>query len=139
MKLLDNDILSLHLKGEPATHSRVASIPPYQLFVPIVAVEETLRGWLNLIRLADAGKAKVPIEKAYERLRQAVSDLSAYRIVDYTAEAHRHYFRLKSLKLRIGTRDLRIASIALDHDATLITRNRRDFELVPALKLEVWN
>ena len=139
MKLLDNDILSLHLKGEPTTRSRVAAISSGQLFVPIVAIEETLRGWLNLIRLADAGKAKVPIETAYARLRQAVSDLSAYRILNYTPTAHEHYLRLKSQKLRIGTRDLRIASIALVHDATLITRNRRDFDIVPSLKHEVWN
>lgn len=139
MKLLDNDVLSLHLKGDPATRARVAAIPSGQLFVPIVAIEETLRGWLNLIKLADAGKAKVPIETAYERLRQAVSDLSAYQTLNYTSAAHEHYLRLKSQKLRVGTRDLRIASIALAHDATLVTRNRRDFDIVPSLQLEVWN
>ena len=56
-----------------------------------------------------------------------------------TPAAHDHYLRLKSQKLRIGTRDLRIASIALAHGATLITRNRRDFDIVPSLQLEVWN
>jgi tRNA(fMet)-specific endonuclease VapC len=34
--------------------------------------------------------------------------------------------------------DLRIASVVLDHSATLITRNRRDFERVPGLMIEDW-
>ncbi len=139
MIVLDNDILSLHLSGEPATRSRVASIPEDQLAIPIIAVEETLRGWLNLIRQAEAGKAKVPLEEAYHRFHKAVVDLSSHRILPYTAAAHDIYLQLKSQKIRIGTQDLRIASIALAHDATLVTRNRREYELVPSLELEVWN
>ncbi len=46
--------------------------------------------------------------------------------------------RLKKLKVRIGTMDLRIAAITLAHSATLITRNRRDFEKVPGLNFADW-
>ncbi len=82
---------------------------------------------------------KVPLSVAYESLEKAIEQLGLTKLLPYTPAAHDHYLRLKALKIRIGTRDLRIASIALAHDATLITRNRRDFELVPALSLEVWN
>jgi len=34
--------------------------------------------------------------------------------------------------------DLKIASIAIAHSATLLTRNRRDFEVVPGLHVEDW-
>lgn len=34
--------------------------------------------------------------------------------------------------------DLRIACIALAHDATLLTRNTVDFAQVPALRVENW-
>jgi tRNA(fMet)-specific endonuclease VapC len=34
--------------------------------------------------------------------------------------------------------DLKIASIALAHDATLLTRNTRDFAQVPGLRIENW-
>jgi len=33
--------------------------------VPIVVVEEILRGRLNVVRQAEAGKARVRIERAY--------------------------------------------------------------------------
>jgi tRNA(fMet)-specific endonuclease VapC len=46
--------------------------------------------------------------------------------------------RLKQSKIRIGTMDLRIASIALANTATVISRNLRDFQRVPGLHVEDW-
>ena len=46
--------------------------------------------------------------------------------------------RLKAAKVNIGTMDLRIASVVLVHDATLITCNLRDYTQVPGLKVEDW-
>jgi tRNA(fMet)-specific endonuclease VapC len=34
--------------------------------------------------------------------------------------------------------DLKIASIAISHDATLLTRNTVDFAQVPGLRFENW-
>ena len=39
---------------------------------------------------------------------------------------------------KIGRADLLIACIALAHNATLVTRNTKDFAVVPGLKLENW-
>jgi tRNA(fMet)-specific endonuclease VapC len=45
--------------------------------------------------------------------------------------------QIKKLKA-IGRKDLLIACIALANRATLVTRNLRDFQAVPGLKLENW-
>ncbi len=139
MIAFDSDVLTEVFKGKVGYANRASLTPGEDQFVPIVVAEEAMRGWLNYVRQADAGKIRVPLIEAYEQLRTNLLRIGRLRILSYTAEMHQHYLRLKSRKIRIGTRDLRIASIVLAHDATLVTRNRRDYELVPALKLEVWN
>lgn len=41
-------------------------------------------------------------------------------------------------KSRIGTMDLKIASIVVANGATLLTKNSVDFQRVPGLKFEDW-
>ena len=50
----------------------------------------------------------------------------------------KNFERLKSARLKMSTLDLKIASIALAYDATLLSRNLRDFRQVPALRVESW-
>ena len=46
--------------------------------------------------------------------------------------------RLKRSRVRIGTMDLKIAAIALANNATVLTRNIKDFSRVPELRVEDW-
>ena len=45
---------------------------------------------------------------------------------------------LREQGVRVGTQDMKIASIALAHDVRLLTRNTLDFAKVPGLRFENW-
>ncbi len=71
-------------------------------------------------------------------LRNVLLDFAALQILDYDQRASEIYASLKQQKIRIGTMDLRIASVTLANDMTLLTRNTVDFARVPGLKIEDW-
>ncbi len=75
---------------------------------------------------------------AYQRLEQDLLAFRVLRLLPYTDAADALVREWRKQKLRVGTHDLRIAAIAVAHGATLVTRNRRDYESVPGLRLEVW-
>ncbi|MGH9834285.1 MAG: type II toxin-antitoxin system VapC family toxin [Blastocatellia bacterium] len=68
-----------------------------------------------------------------------VDELSRRVILDFDERAAEEFQRLKKQRVRIGTMDLKIAAIALAHNATVLTRNLRDFNKVPDLKAEDWS
>lgn len=139
MKVFDTDILTDLLNDVPATVARAAAVPMIDQALTVVSVEEVLRGQLNSVRTAAAGKGKTSLPDAYEYFLDDCLALAAYRILPYTPAVDAEFARLRSQKVRIGTQDLRIAAIALTTGATVVTRNARDFAQVPGLQLDVWN
>ena len=104
-------------------------------FLTIVTPEEVLKGWMAAIqphRQADLGV------RAYGEFHHSLEGFRDWFILPWTHDAARNFALLKSQKLNIGTKDLCIASIALEYDATVLTRNLRDFRKVPGLKSENW-
>lgn len=75
---------------------------------------------------------------AYANLKSLLDDIQHINILDFTNDADDCYQDLVEQKIRVGTRDLRIAAIALSVNGIVVTRNRRDFEKVPGLKFEDW-
>jgi tRNA(fMet)-specific endonuclease VapC len=76
---------------------------------------------------------------AYRRLAATVRFMTRVQIVDFDEPAIQRYEQLLALKLKIGKMDLRIASIVLERDAILVTRNISDFQQVPGLRIEDWS
>jgi len=56
MKAFDTDILTEILSGNPAYADRIANVPSDEQAVPIVVIEEIIRGRFNFIRQAEAGQ-----------------------------------------------------------------------------------
>ena len=139
MFVVDTDCFSDILAGVSGYADRFDALDRSVRSIAIVTAEEVFRGRLAAIRAAQTGAKSDRLVNAYFELRLAAIGIGEVQILLYDDTAHQRYLQLKSQKLRVGTQDLRIASIALAHDATLITRNRRDYEIVPSLKLDVWN
>ena len=139
MIAFDTDILSELLDGTPAYVQRASAIAIADQYVPIVVATEVLRGRLNAIRQAEAQKGKLSLERAFALFEQSLVGIANYQLLAYTAGADSLFKQWKAAKVRVGSRDLRIAAIAIAHGVKLVTRNARDFALVPGLNFEVWN
>jgi tRNA(fMet)-specific endonuclease VapC len=139
MKAFDTDILTEILTGNPAYAERIAKVPLDEQVVPIVVVEEILRGRLNAIRQAEAGKTRITMERAYVLFEQTLADLREVKILSFPNRAEALLKEWRKMKIRGSTHDLRIAASCVISSVTLVTRNRRDFESIPGLAVEFWD
>ena len=101
----------------------------------IVSIEEAMRGWLAAIAKEKQFSRQI---SAYRELAELFTFFSGFHIALVDERAVEEFARLRSSRVRIGTMDLKIGSIALAQGALLLTANLRDFELVPGLRFENW-
>ncbi len=96
-----------------------------------------LRGRFEALLKAADGAA---LSRAQEHLRSSEAYLAEFRIAEFNGAAIREFDRVREDKKakKMGRNDLLIACIALAHDATLVTRNTKDFAGIPGLKVENW-
>jgi tRNA(fMet)-specific endonuclease VapC len=104
--------------------------------VSVVTVEEMLRGRLAILARRSGGEARV---HAYTKLLETVLFFITIPVVPFDIAGEQQFQALRALRLRVGSRDLRIAATALVHNVVLVTRNRRDFEHVSGLRLDDWS
>ena len=137
--ILDKNTISvLQLGGSIAYDKlcmRMALVSPELVFVTAVSFEEQSRGWLAYLNRAQSDDELL---KGYSELTGLLRDYNEFSVLTFDERAIKHYRRLKALRIRIGTLDLRIASIALARGAKVITQNLKDFEKVPGLIVEDW-
>jgi len=133
--ILDTDHLSLYGRSHPAILQKMEETNA-ALITTAITAEEQLRG-----RLAQVSAARNETQRgmAYQWLTQTIAFLSMCQIFPYDAQAQGICQTLKTQRLHIGTQDLRIAAIALAHNAILLTRNRRDFEKVTGIAIADWS
>ena len=133
--ILDTDHLSLYGRNHPILIPKLLAAK-IQLTTTAINIEEQLRG-----RLAQVAEAKEGViqSNAYQRLVETVMLLSEFNVLQYDEKSQGIYQNFRKQRIRIGTQDLRIASIVLANKGILLTRNLRDFEKVPGLNIEDWS
>ncbi len=139
MILLDTDHLTVLMYPESEQHDhlmeRMRTSTDSDFATTIINAEEMLRGWLAEINRRPAPRQQIP---AYERLLKLLVFLRPFKLIGFDESAAVEFDRLRKTKVRIGSMDLKIASIALVHDTLLLSANLRDFQQVPSLRVENW-
>ena len=129
MYLLDTNTLIYFFKqqGQVATHLK--NIAPSQISISSVVLFELEYGVLRSTRPDHQRKGIDAVLTVYgiSSLDDKAAKSAAW--IKYTLEA---------AGTPIGHFDLLIAGTALAHDMTLVTRNTREFERVPGLRVENW-
>ena len=127
MIFIDTDIAIALRDVHRATHERVAALPEIPVLSMITRIE--LENGVN-------------DEPGLERYRRRLLDelLETYSVEMYT---HADILAYGAIIYNVGydrrtTLDRLIAAQAIARDATLITRNGRDFRRIEGLKLEEW-
>lgn len=127
MYILDTDHLSVLDRGGVAAQrllQRLANINPTQVATSIISYEEQMRGWLSYGATAKTVEQQV---EAYKQLKRQLMNYCVIPILDFDGEAAQEFQRLRNLYPRLGAMDFKIASVALVHQAVVLTRNSRDF------------
>ena len=137
LPLLDTDTITLYQHGHAPLVARVAAAVSQLpgIGVTIITIKEQMTGRQAFLRRA---KTDAQLAYAYQVFTENVRTLSGLHVVTFTEPAIRRFRALLALKLGVGGRDLRIAAIALEEGATVITRSLRDFQRVPGLACENW-
>lgn len=139
MRLMDSDHISLIQRGGEEGQrilEKLRNVPPDEVGTTIITYEEQMRGWLSRVPQASTPQRQMTI---YAELKRLLARYCQLAVLDYDARAIEHFERLRQERVRIGTMDLKIASIALAHDAILLTRNTQDFGKVRGLRTEDWS
>lgn len=132
MLILDSNTISYYFRGDPQVVPRLQALRPVDVGVPAI-VEFELR--YGLLRMPQAAAAP--------RLAALVQLLRPMQLLPFdsecAAQAARLRIDLEALGTPIGPHDTLIAATALRHQATMVTRNVREFSRVRGLQWINWH
>lgn len=139
MFILDRDHLGI-LQG-PGSDTcsnilkRISQVSDSNVYTTIISFHEIVSGWTKYVKQSN-DPAK--IVSGYARLEQVLKDFSCAQVLPFSFAASEVFEDLKRTKIRVATMDLRIASIAISKQMTVVTRNTIDYERIPGLMLQDW-
>lgn len=137
MHLLDTDTLTYLHAGHPRVIERLRELTDPDVGTTIITKIELLRGRFDFMLKAATGAELLRAQQLLARTEELLAQINIV-LLDETAAVQ--FDRLRAVKRlrKIGRADLLIASIALAHRATLVTRNVRHFRQVPDLTVTNW-
>lgn len=138
MYVFDTDHLSLLQRqgnsAQPLIHRLQLNASP--IAVTVITYEEQTRGWMKYFSQAKNLEQQVI---AYQRLQQHAINYCSITLLAFDIRSAEQFRQLRQQYSRLDTMDLKIAAIVLTHDATLLTRNHKDFSQIQGLKIDDWS
>lgn len=132
MLILDSNTVSYYFRGDAQVVARLQALRPADLGIPAI-VEYELR----------YGLLRMPSDAAMPRLAALTKLLRPMQILPFDSECANYAARiragLEAAGTPIGPHDILIAATALRYQATLVTRNTREFSRVPGLQWVNWH
>ena len=132
MLILDSNTISYYFRGDPQVVPRLQALSPADIGVPAIVEYELRYGLLRL-----------PPELAAPRLAALAQLLRPMQVLPFDSEcaarAAQIRAELEAAGTPIGPHDTLIAATALRYQATLVTRNVREFSRVPGLQWLNWH
>lgn len=125
--LIDTDICSYALKGDPQVVLRWRPLPPSAVCISVITEAE--------LRFGAKGRSSA-FRRELERFLEAL-EVVPFQSSDTETYADLRY-RLERAGTPIGVFDMVIASQAVSNDLVLVTNNEKEFRRVPGLKIENW-
>lgn len=115
-------------------------MPPHSndVAITVITVQELFNGWAG--KLNDPAQAN-NLVYLYTKLWKTTEFFKVITILNFEEDSENTYQALrqnKALAKKRIEKDLRIASIALAQNATIVTRNYKDFSQIPNLNIENW-
>ena len=129
MFALDSNTLIYYFKGEGRVMAQMSARAPSEIGIPVIVLYEL-----------ETGIAKS--QQPQKRRKQLDALLAVTKLLPLDRAAARTSARLRATLEKAGTplgpTDFLIAGIALAQDATLVTRNTREFSRVAGLRSVDW-
>jgi tRNA(fMet)-specific endonuclease VapC len=136
--LLDTDIMTLWLYENAQVRARFDAVEDSdRVAISLITRVELLRGRFEaVLKAANRGEWL----ESQRRLIRTEEELEALDVVliDEAAADQFDVLRASKKLKKIDRGDILQAAIALANDATLVTRNTKDYANVPNLKLDNW-
>jgi tRNA(fMet)-specific endonuclease VapC len=139
MYLLDTDHIAILQRPASPEYGRLVQRmrqhPATDFHWPVISFHEQVMGANTFIAQA---RTLTVLVRGYAMLENIRADFAAMQVAPFDITAAQRFEQLRQQKVRIGTMDLRIAAIALEHGWTVLTRNLSDFGQVPGLLIADW-
>lgn len=129
MYLLDANVVLDYFRERGKVAARLLAVPPGEVALPAIAAYEI---WVGVMGSQNPSRRRAQ----YEQFLSVVPILNFDAATGRKAAEVRHAMERRGEA--IGPLDTLIAGSALAHQATLVTRNIREFSRIPGLSVVSW-